>query len=136
MNKIKIQFLVGFLCAFGMAGCMPSKTQTITRSTTTAVVDRVSRYDVDMVFGQARTKGRLQAVYQRALDQDPALRGKVVVRLKIKSNGTVASASIVSSELNNKALEHRFLTIISGMEFGEGDFEEWDNTYTLYFIPL
>jgi len=92
------------------------------------------RNDVDRVINQA--KGRLQAAYQRALDDDPTMEGNVVVRLKIKPNGEVSSVSIVSSALNNKALEEKFLTILRGLKFSEGDFEEWNNTYTLNFLPL
>lgn len=93
-----------------------------------------SRNDVDRVINQA--KGRLQAAYQRALDDDPTMEGNVVVRLKIKPDGTVTSVSIVSSALNNKELEDKFLAILRGLKFSDGDFEEWNNTYTLNFLPL
>ncbi|MFZ3192708.1 MAG: TonB family protein [Moraxellaceae bacterium] len=92
------------------------------------------RNDVDRVINQA--KGRLQAAYQRALDDDPTMEGNVVVRLKIKADGSVTSVSIVSSALNNKALEEKFLTILRGLKFSDGEFEEWNNTYTLNFLPL
>lgn len=95
---------------------------------------RSARNDVDRVINQA--KGRLQAAYQRGLDDDPTMQGNVVIRLKIKPDGSVVSASIVSSALNNKALEERFLTIVRGLRFSDGDFEEWNNTYTLNFLPL
>jgi len=92
------------------------------------------RNDVDRVINQA--KGRLQAAYQRALDDDPTMEGNVVVRLRIKPDGTVTSVSIVSSALNNKELEDKFLAILRGLKFSDGDFEEWNNTYTLNFLPL
>lgn len=95
---------------------------------------RSGRNDVDRVINQA--KGRLQAAYQRGLDDDPSMQGNVVIRLKIKPDGSVVSASIVSSALNNKALEERFLTILRGLTFKAGDFAEWNNTYTLNFLPL
>lgn len=92
------------------------------------------RGDVHRVINQA--KGRMQAAYQRALDDDPTMEGSIVIRLKIKADGSVASVSIVSSALNNKALEEKFLTILRGLNFSEGDFEEWNDTYTLNFLPL
>ena len=92
------------------------------------------RGDVDRVIGQA--KGRMQAAYQRALDDDPTMEGTVVVRLKIKADGSVASVSIVSSALNNKALEEKLLTMLRGLKFSDGEFEEYDKTYTLNFLPL
>lgn len=95
---------------------------------------RSGRNDVDRVINQA--KGRLQIAYQRGLDDDPTMQGNVVVRLKIKPDGTVSSISIVSSALNNRALEERFLSILRGLTFKAGDFEEWNNTYTLNFLPL
>lgn len=97
-------------------------------------LDANSRNDVDRVINQA--KGRLQIAYQRGLDDDPTMQGNVVVRLKIKPDGMVSSVSIVSSALNNRALEERFLTILRGLTFKAGDFAEWNNTYTLNFIPL
>jgi len=134
MNKIKIQFLVGFLCAFGMAGCMPSKTQTITRSTTTAVVDPVNRNDVDSVFIHAHRW--LQPAYHKALSRNKDLEGRLTIRLNIRPNGTVANVSVVSSTLNDAALEKRLLDIIKSLRFNDGNFKEWSNTYTLNFVAL
>ena len=134
MNKIKIQFLVGFLCAFGMAGCMPSKTQTITRSTTTAVVDPVNRNDVDSVFIHAYRW--LQPAYHKALSRNKDLEGRLTIRLNIRPNGTVANVSVVSSTLNDAALEKRLLDIIKSLRFSDGNFKEWSNTYTLNFVAL
>lgn len=108
------------------------------RSTPAAAVSNSSgkggRKDVDRVINQA--KGRMQNAYQRALDDDPTMEGNVVVRLKIKADGSVASVSIVSSALNNAKLEKDFLSMLRGLKFSDGDFEEWDNTYTFNFLPL
>lgn len=115
-------------------GQIKDRTQSAPTSAAATGASKSARNDVDRVINQA--KGRLQAAYQRALDDDPSMEGNVVVRLKIKADGTVASVSIVSSALNNKALEDKFLTILRGLKFSDGDFEEWNNTYTLNFLPL
>lgn len=133
MNKIKIQFLVGFLCVFGIAGCMPSKTQTITRSTTTAVVDRVSRHDVDRVFGQAAQS--IQSIYEQSLDRNKNFNERFfVVRLRIKSDGTVANVFVVSSSLNDTEMEEHLLDLIKIFRFSDGNFREWNHTHTLGFV--
>lgn len=105
-----------------------------TASSTGSAKSGRSDNEIERVINQA--KGRMQAAYQRALDEDPTMEGNVVIRLKIKPNGEIASVSIVSSALNNKALEDRFLTILRGLKFSDGDFEEWNKTYTLNFLPL
>lgn len=93
-----------------------------------------SNGDVVRTINQA--KNRLQSAYERALDDDPTMEGAVVVRFKIKADGSVASVVIVSSGLNNKALEDKFLTILKGLKFESGTYEEWSDTHTFNFLPL
>jgi protein TonB len=91
------------------------------------------RGDVERVMSQA--KGRLNNAYKRALDEDPTMQGSITVKLKISANGQVTSASIVSSDLNNSALEAKMLAIIKGMNFDDGEYDTWDDTYRFNFIP-
>lgn len=91
------------------------------------------RGDVERVMSQA--KGRLNSAYKRALDEDPTMQGSITVKLKISASGQVTSASIVSSDLNNSALEAKMLAIIKGMNFDDGEYDTWDDTYRFNFIP-
>jgi protein TonB len=91
------------------------------------------RGDVERVMSQA--KGRLNSAYKRALDEDPTMQGSITVKLKISASGQVTSASVVSSDLNNSALEAKMLSIIKGMNFDDGEYDTWDDTYRFNFIP-
>lgn len=91
-----------------------------------------TRDDVKRIMDQ--NAGRLQGAYKRALDEDPTMQGKLTVRLKIAPDGHVISVSIVSSELNNGALESKFKAMIQGFNFASGSFDTWDGPYTYNFI--
>lgn len=91
------------------------------------------RGDVERVMSQA--KGKLNSAYKRALDEDPTMQGSITVRLKISADGSVISASIVSSDLNNATLESKMIAIIKGMNFDSGEYDTWDDTYKFNFIP-
>ena len=129
MHKRKVQFLVAFLCAVGVAGCMPSKI--LTRTTTVYFGQQTDRTDVGKVFNQA--KHSIQSIYEQALDHNKDLEGRFVVHLRIKSDGTVANVAVVSSALNNAETEERLLELIKNLRFNDGNFKEWNNTYTLNF---
>ena len=59
--------------------------------------------EVALVFD--RSKGAIYALYTRALRDNPAMQGKVVVELSIAPSGDVTAARIVSSELNDPEFE-------------------------------
>ena len=92
-----------------------------------------SRGDVDRRMSQA--KGKLQALYKRALDDDPTMEGSVTVRLKIAPSGQVLEATIVNSDLHNPALEAKILSVIRSLDFESGSFEVWSDTYKFNFMP-
>ncbi len=75
----------------------------------------------------------LRGAYKRALDDDPSMGGDLVVRVKIAPDGHVISASVVSSELNNSALESKLIAIIKGFQFGPAGTENWEKNYTYNF---
>src|SRR6185295_362331 len=54
--------------------------------------------EIKLVF--ERNKGSIYSMYYRALREDPALQGKVVVELKIAPGGNVVECRVVSSELH------------------------------------
>jgi periplasmic protein TonB len=89
--------------------------------------------DVKLVF--ERNKGAIYAIYNRALRDDPALQGKVVIELKIAPGGQVESLRIVSSELKAEELEKKLLARIRSFDFGAKEVETLVVTWPLDFLP-
>jgi TonB family protein len=89
--------------------------------------------EIKLVF--ERNKGAIYAIYNRALREDPALQGKVVLELKIAPSGEVLDVKIASSELNAAELERKLLTRIRQFEFGAKDVEQMVVTWPVDFLP-
>jgi periplasmic protein TonB len=89
--------------------------------------------DVKLVFD--RNKGAIYAIYNRALRDDPALQGKVVLELKISPSGQVDALRIVSSELKAEELERKLLARIRQFDFGAKDVEALVVTWPVDFLP-
>lgn len=112
-------------------GQIKDRTQSAPTSAAATSSAKKDRTDVDRKMNQI--KGRMQNAYQRARDDDPTMEGNVVVRFKIKADGSF-TVSMVSSALNNPKLEGQLLSLLKGVSFDAGEFEEWNNTYTFNFI--
>ncbi|PIE42225.1 MAG: energy transducer TonB [Gammaproteobacteria bacterium] len=89
--------------------------------------------DIQLVFD--RHKGSIYSLYRRALRKNPALEGSVVLRLVIQPSGQVTKCEIVSSELEDPALERKIVLKIKRINFGAMNVEIWDDTYPVSFIP-
>jgi TonB family protein len=89
--------------------------------------------DVRLVF--ERNKGSIYAIYNRALREDPALQGKVVLKLTIAPSGSVTDCKIVSSELHTPDVESKLLARIRQFDFGVKDVNEMVVNYPLDFLP-
>jgi periplasmic protein TonB len=89
--------------------------------------------EIKLVF--ERNKGAIYAIYNRALREDPALQGKVVLELKIAPSGEVAGLRIVSSELKAEELERKLLARIRSFDFGAKDVEVMVVTWPVDFLP-
>jgi len=89
--------------------------------------------DIKLVF--ERNKGAIYALYNRALRDDPALQGKVVLELKIAPDGQVQGARIVSSELKAEELEKKLLARIRQFDFGAKDVDVMVVTWPVDFLP-
>jgi len=74
-------------------------------------------------------------VYNKALRKNPSLEGKVVFKLVIDESGRVSNASIVSSELNDAALERKLLLRIKLINFGKKNVLQTTLEYALDFLP-
>lgn len=82
-----------------------------------------------------RHKGQLQALYNRARRSNPALKGKLVLSISIAPDGSVTDAEIVSSELNDRALEARILARIKTLQFGARPVPAVTVSYPIEFLP-
>ena len=89
--------------------------------------------EIKLVF--ERNKGAIYAIYNRALRDDPALQGKVVLELRIAPSGEVAGLRIVSSELKAEELEKKLLARIRSFDFGAKDVEAMVVTWPVDFLP-
>lgn len=89
--------------------------------------------DVGLVM--ARIKAALNAIYERALREDPTLEGgKVVVEMKIAPTGEVVPR-LVSSDLHAPALESKLLARIRIFDFGAKDVSEMVERRQFDFVP-
>ena len=89
--------------------------------------------EIQMIFD--RNKGSIYSVYNRALRKNPALQGKVVLRLTIAPNGKVTRCDVVSSELGDPALAKKITSRVKLFNFGAKDVNEVTITYPIDFLP-
>lgn len=89
--------------------------------------------DIARVFDQ--NKGSIYSLYRRALRKNPGLEGTVVLKLQIQPDGRVTKCTVVSSELNDPALERKIVLKVKRMNFGSKNVEVWNDTYPINFIP-
>lgn len=80
-------------------------------------------------------KGAVYSLYRRALRQDPALEGKVTVALTIEPDGSLSEVTLVSSELDNEALEKKLLARIRMINFGAANVKQTKLEYAFNFLP-
>lgn len=92
-----------------------------------------SREEIEIVFD--RNKGAIFALYNRALRLNPALVGKVVLRLTIEPDGRVTFCEIVSSELNDPDLEQKLVQRVMLFQFEPKDVESITTTKPIDFFP-
>ncbi len=92
-----------------------------------------SREEIERVFDA--NKGRIFTLYNRALRENPALQGKVVLRLTIAPDGKVTFCEIVSSELNDAELERALVQRVLQFQFEPRDVESITTTKPIDFFP-
>jgi len=92
-----------------------------------------SREEIEMVFD--RNKAAIYALYNRALRDNPALQGKVVVQLTIAPTGEVTDCKVLSSELKNEELERKLVARIKMFKFEDRDVELITTTKPIDFFP-
>lgn len=90
--------------------------------------------EIQLVFD--RNKASFYAMFNRALRENPDLRGKVVVRLTIAPNGSVTACELVSSELGDPDLEQKVVQRVKLLNFGAKNVPEFTYpNYPIVFLP-
>ncbi|HLN49235.1 MAG TPA: AgmX/PglI C-terminal domain-containing protein [Steroidobacteraceae bacterium] len=89
--------------------------------------------EIALVF--TKNKGAIDAMYARALRDNPALQGKVVVELTIAPSGDITAARIMSSELNDAEFENKLLARIRLFKFEAKDVATLTATKPIDFFP-
>lgn len=80
-------------------------------------------------------KGRIYAIYNRALRSNPLLAGRLVLELTIEPTGKVSACRVVSSELQDEALEKKLIARIKMLDFGKEDVPRYTFRYPIEFLP-
>jgi protein TonB len=89
--------------------------------------------EIERVF--QKNKGAIFNIYNRALRKNPSLAGQVVVELTIAPGGEVTAVNILSSELNDEALERKLQLRIKRFKFSNANVAEITVTYPIDFLP-
>lgn len=90
--------------------------------------------DIKLAFDS--NKSAIYAIYRRALRDNPALEGRVVLKMTIDPSGKVTACSIVSSALKDPDLEQKIVARVMMITFGaKASTESWTGTYQIDFVP-
>jgi len=92
-----------------------------------------SAEEVALVFD--RNKGAIYALYTRALRDNPAMQGKVVLEITIAPSGEVTAARVVSSELKDEEFERKLVARVRLFKFEAKDVAAMTTTKPIDFFP-
>jgi len=92
-----------------------------------------SREEIETVFD--RNKGAIYALYNRATRANPELQGKLVLEFTITPDGQVTMCKVVSSELNDKELENKIVSLVKLFHFEAKDVESITTSKPIDFFP-
>lgn len=81
-------------------------------------------------------KGAIYSLYRKALRKNPELEGRVTVQLVIESDGSISTAKILDSELEDAKLEKRLLGRIKLINFGVQNVTQTQLDYSFNFLPF
>lgn len=93
-----------------------------------------SRTQDDVARVVERNKGRIFALYIRALRDNPALEGTVVLSLTIAPHGALTKCTVASSTLDDAALVKRIVEHFLSIDFGAKGTKVYKGEYPLTFI--
>jgi periplasmic protein TonB len=89
--------------------------------------------EIALVF--TRNKGAIDAMYARALRDNPALQGKVVLEITISPAGDIIAAKVISSDLNDPEFESKLLARVKLFKFEAKDVATLTATKPIDFFP-
>jgi protein TonB len=92
-----------------------------------------TREEIELVFD--RNKSAIYALYSRALRDNPALQGKVVLEVTISPSGDVTACRVISSELNDAELERKLVARVKMFRFEAKDVAPMTTTKPIEFFP-
>jgi TonB family protein len=92
-----------------------------------------TREEVELVFD--RNKSAIYAIYSRALRDNPALQGRVVLEVTIAPSGEVTDCRVVSSELGDPELERKLVARVRMFRFEARDVAPMTTTKPIEFFP-
>jgi TonB family protein len=92
-----------------------------------------TREEIELVFD--KNKSAIYSLYSRALRENPALQGKVVLEVTIAPSGQVTECRIVSSELGDPELERKLVARVKMFQFEEKDVAVMTTTKPIEFFP-
>jgi periplasmic protein TonB len=104
-------------------------------STRAGASGKGSRLGEEIALVFTKNKGAIDAMYARALRDNPALQGKVVLEITIAPSGDITAARIVSSELNDPEFESKLLARIRLFKFNAEDVATLTATKPIDFFP-
>ena len=92
-----------------------------------------TREEIELVFD--KNKSAIYSLYSRALRENPALQGKVVLEVTIAPSGQVSDCRVVSSELGDPELERKLVARVKMFQFEERDVAVMTTTKPIEFFP-
>jgi len=96
---------------------------------------KASRGSEEIALVFTKNKGAIDAMYARALRDNPALQGKVVMEITIAPSGDITAARIISSELKDPEFEAKLLARIRLFKFEAKDVAALTATKPIDFFP-
>lgn len=111
------------------------KTAQSTAGNTSGTNDSAARSKEEIRKIMEQHKGAIYSIYNRALRQNAALEGKMVVKIVIDPNGKITEATVVSSELGDSDLESKILQRIRLITFPASAAARTTINQTFDFLP-
>ena len=88
-----------------------------------------------MQFAIDGVKRSFDFIYSKALRKNPTLRGEVLFELIVAPSGKVIQCRVLSSELNDPALERKLVIKMRSINFGAEDVPQIIIKYPFEFFP-
>ena len=92
-----------------------------------------TREEIELVFD--KNKSAIYSLYSRALRENPALQGKVVLEVTIAPTGEVTECRVISSELGDPELERKLVARVKMFRFDDRDVATMTTTKPIEFVP-